>query len=563
MTGATQHRIVRRSRSSSLHSLSEFTVNFLVLLPIDIQTATTKKTEDKMPKTYSDRLSAQDNSFLLMETPNCHMHVSSTLIYEATELRDEGGGIDFDRIKRATESYLHLIPRYRQKLHFIPLENHAVWVDDRHFSLEYHVRHTALPKPGTEDQLKRLSARIMAQPLDRTRPLWETWVVEGLEGDRFAVVTKIHHCMIDGSSGVDIAQIMMSTEADTDIPEAPNFTPRPAPANSVLLRDEVWRRASLPLQILKGINAFVSETEDLATEVTARAKILWQTFGQGLNASETPMNGPPSPHRKFDWYEIPLEDVKAMRRGLDCSVNDVVLTIVTGAVRRFLKMRGAQPEEIEFKISAPVSIRREEEKGQLGNRVSSWVLALPIDEEDPKNQLGKINETTQELKNTNQALGVEMIMKAAEMAPSSLLSLGAQSVSGPINSIVTNVPGPQTPLYLQGAKLVSLYPQVPLLGEMGLGIALMSYNGKVCWGFNANPDVIPDLAKFVTFIKDSVDHVASTAGITLSSVQETTPIKGRKNKTPRKSNRGEAADVGVEVAEGVLPGGDRVEPTSA
>lgn len=516
-----------------------------------------------MPKTYSDRLSAQDNSFLLMESPNSHMHVSSTLIYEAAELRKEGGGIDFDRIKRATEGYLHLIPRYRQKLHFIPLEKHAVWVDDRHFSLDYHVRHTGLPKPGSEEQLKRLSARIMAQPLDRKRPLWETWVVEGLEGDRFAVITKIHHCMIDGSSGVDIAQIMMSTDANAEIPEAPSFAPRPAPTNSVLLRDEVWRRASLPLQILKGLNAFVSETEDLATEVTARAKILWQTLGQGLNASETPMNGPPSPHRKFDWYEIPLADVKAMRKGLDCSVNDVVLTIVTGAVRRFLKMRGAQPEDLEFKISAPVSVRKDDEKGQLGNRVSSWVLALPIDEEDPKDQLERINKTTQELKKTNQALGVEMIMKAAELAPSSLLSLGAQSVSGPINSIVTNVPGPQIPLYMQGAKLLSLYPQVPLLGEMGLGIALMSYDGKICWGFNANPDVIPDLAKFVSFIKDSVDHVASAAGVTLSSDPEIAPAKTSKKKAPRKSDKGDTPDVGVDVAEGVLPGGDRVEPTSA
>ena len=514
-----------------------------------------------MTKTYSERLSAQDNSFLLMETPNCHMHVSSTLIYESAQLRGGEGGVDFERIKQATASYLHLIPRYRQKLHFIPLENHAVWVDDRHFSLDYHVRHTALPKPGTEAQLKKLSARIMAQPLDRTRPLWETWIVEGLEGDRFAVITKIHHCMIDGSSGVDIAQIMMSTDPSTTIPESPAFAPRPAPENSELLRDEVWRRASLPLQILKGLNAFVAETEDLATEVTARAKILWDTLGQGLRASSTPMNGPPSPHRKFDWYEMPLSDVKAIRKGFDCSVNDVVLTIVTGAVREFLKMRGACPEDLEFKISAPVSIRKENEHGKLGNRVSSWVISLPVDEDDPHRQLERIHATTQELKRTNQALGVEMIMKLAEFAPSSLLSLGAQSVSGPINSIVTNVPGPQVPLYLQGAKLVSLFPQVPLLGEMGLGIALMSYDGKICWGFNANPDVIPDLAKFVTFIEATVHRIAKSANVDLSSkAEETAPqqkVSGRKSPKARsKSSVPQAGDV-------TLPGGDRTEPTSA
>ncbi|HIF95935.1 MAG TPA: wax ester/triacylglycerol synthase family O-acyltransferase [Myxococcales bacterium] len=514
-----------------------------------------------MPKTYSDRLSAQDNSFLLMETPNCHMHVSSTLIYEAAALRGSDGGIDFSRIKLATESYLHLIPRYRQKLHFIPLENHAVWVDDRHFSLDYHIRHTALPKPGTEAQLKKLSARIMAQPLDRTRPLWETWIVEGLENDRFAVITKIHHCMIDGSSGVDIAQIMMSTDPNAPIPEAPIFAPRPAPANTQLLREEVWRRTSLPLQILKGINAFVTETEDLATEVTARAKILWETLGQGLKASATPMNGPPSPHRKFDWHEMPLADIKAIRKGLDCSVNDAVLTIVTGAVREFLKMRGASPEDLEFKISTPVSTRKEKDKGRLGNRVSSWIISLPIDEDDPKRQLEKIHATTQGLKQTNQALGVEMIMKVAEVAPASLLSLGAQSVSGPINSIVTNVPGPQVPLYLQGAKLLSLFPQVPLLGEMGLGIALMSYDGKICWGFNANPDVIPDLGAFVSFIRSAIDRVAATAGVTVST-SATNIAATKKTARPRKEKL-DSQDKGIDVGETVLPGGDRVEPTSA
>jgi len=519
-----------------------------------------------MTKVYSERLSAQDNGFLLMETPNSHMHVSSTLIYEAAALKSENGGIDFDRIKRATESYLHLIPRYRQKLHFIPLENHAVWVDDRHFSLDYHVRHTALPQPGTEDQLKKLSARIMAQPLDRTRPLWETWIVEGLENDRFAVITKIHHCMIDGASGVGIAQIMMSDNPEPTVVEAPNFVPRPAPANSELLRDEVLRRTALPLQILKGLNAFVAESEDLATEITSRAKILWQTLGQGLKASPTPMNGPPSPHRKFDWLEMPLADIKALRRGLDCSVNDVVLTIVTGAVRDFLKMRGARPEDLDFKISAPVSIRKEEEKGSMGNRVSSWVISLPIDEADPVRQLQRIHETTQELKKTNQALGVEMIMKVAEAAPASLLSLGARSVSGPINSIVTNVPGPQFPLYLQGAQLVSLFPQVPLLGEMGLGIALMSYNGKICWGFNANPDVIPDLAEFVGFVKSTIQRIAESAGVALSNSDSKT--KASRPKSPKLANPSEKAEstaaVGsVDEMETVLPGGDRVEPTSA
>jgi diacylglycerol O-acyltransferase len=467
-----------------------------------------------------DRLSVQDNSFLVMETASSHMHVSSTLIYEAGPLRTPDGGIDIDQIMRATESYLHRIPRYRQKLHFIPFVDHAVWVDDQHFALDYHVRHTALPDPGTDDQLRKLSSRVMAQPLDRARPLWETWIVEGLEGDRFAVITKIHHCMIDGSSGVDVAQIMMSPFSDRTIGDVPRYYPKPAPTRADLIRDELSYRLSLPVKAVRGLSDFARQSEDVVAEVTKRVKILGTLFGMGLTSSETPLNGRLGPHRSFNWLDTPLDDIKAIRRGLDCSVNDVVLTIVTGAVRAYMIRRGVDPTSIEFKISAPVSVRSEEEKGQLGNRVSSWILKLPIHEEKPINQLRQINETTRELKTSNQALGVEMMMAVAEWTPASLLSLGSQSSSGPVNSIVTNVPGPQIPLYMQGAKLLAIYPQVPLLEGMGLGFALMSYNGKICWGFNANPDVVPDLPDFVNLVTDSLERVAETAGVVLSSASQ-------------------------------------------
>jgi diacylglycerol O-acyltransferase len=476
-----------------------------------------------MPRYNYDRLSVQDNSFLLFETPRSHMHVSSTLVYEAGPLRTADGGIDIDRIRRATESYLHRIPRYRQKLHFIPLASHAVWVDDRHFSLDYHVRHTALPKPGNDDQLKKLSSRIMAQPLDRARPLWETWIVEGLSGDRFAVITKIHHCMIDGSSGVDIAQIMMSPSPDRELPDVPRYVPRPAPTRADLVRDELTYRLAMPFKALRGFREFTRETEDVVSEVSKRARILWEMAGMGLTADDTPLNGPLGPHRSFNWLSMPLDQMKAVRRGLDCSLNDVVLTVVTGAVREFLIGRGANPAHIEFKISAPVSMRKEEERGELGNRVSSWVLKLPIDEADPTVQLQRIHETTQELKRSNQALGIEMMMAVAEWTPASLLSLGAQAAGGPVNSIVTNVPGPQFPLYMQGAKLKAIYPQVPLLEGMGLGIALMSYNGRICWGFNANPEVVPDLPDFVARIEEAFERVAATAGIDVKPPARTTP----------------------------------------
>ncbi|MCH7866580.1 MAG: wax ester/triacylglycerol synthase family O-acyltransferase [Myxococcales bacterium] len=479
-----------------------------------------------------DRLSVQDNSFLLMESESSHMHVSSTLVYEAGPLRTEDGGIDINRIMCATESFLHRIPRYRQKLHFIPFFDHAVWVDDRHFKLDYHVRHTALPDPGTDEQLQKLSSRIMAQPLDRARPLWETWIVEGLEGDRFAVITKIHHCMIDGASGLDLAQIMMSPSPVRDLAEVPRFIPRPVPSPMDLVLGEVAYRLSLPMKAVQGLREFASQSESVVAEIGKRAKILGSMLGMGLTSTRTALNGPLGPHRSFAWLDTPLEDIKAMRRGLDCSVNDVVLTIVTGAIRGYMLRRGVDPATQEFKISAPVSVRRNEEQGKLGNRVSSWILALPVHEEKPLDQLKQIYTTTQRLKETNQALGVEMLMTVAEWTPASLLSLGSRSANGPVNSIVTNIPGPQFPLYMQGSKLLGIYPQVPLLEGMGLGIALMSYDGTICWGFNANPDVVPDLQEFVKLIAASTKMVAEAAGVVLSSsLQQNLEFSRRETET--------------------------------
>jgi len=467
-----------------------------------------------MTNAHYERLSAQDNSFLLFETHDVHMHVASTLVFEADPLRTESGGIDVNAVRNTLLAAIHHIPRYRQRLQWIPLEKHAVWVDDPHFDIDYHIRHTALPKPGDAAQLKKLSSRVMAQPLDRKRPLWETWVVEGLEdGEAFALVTKIHHCMIDGASGVDLAQILLSPSAEVCEPIASaTFEARPAPSDAQLLGDEAVRRASLPARALRGLQAFIDEAEDLREELSVRAEALLRTLGTGLHADPTPMNGKVGPHRTFDWLEVPLDDLKAVRRAWGCTINDVVLTVVTGAVRDYLLERGANPDEIDFRVAAPVSVRSEQERGQLGNRVSSWILSLPIWETDPQRQLEAIHRETRSLKKNRQALGVEMMMKIAEWTPSTLLSLGARSLSGPTHSIVTNVPGPQQPLYCHGARLRALYPLVPLLENMGLGIALISYSGSVCWGFNADPALVPDVESFVEKVRASLQRVREASG---------------------------------------------------
>jgi diacylglycerol O-acyltransferase len=482
-----------------------------------------------MPKYAYDRLSAQDNSFLLMERGNVRMHIASTMVCDSGPLRRSDGGIDVDLFKRATESFLHLVPRYRQRLHAIPFFDHAVWVDDPHFDIDYHIRHTALPRPGNSDQLKKLSARIMAQPLDRKRPLWETWIVEGLEGDRFAMITKIHHCMIDGASGIDLAYIQMSTSPEVrDLDAPPAFHPRPAPSRFELWRGEVARQIGIPFDVVRDFRQFTSNAEDLGQELLTRAKAVVNTLGMGTSADDTPMNGRVGPHRRFDWLSCRVDDLKAVRRAWSCTINDVVLTIVTGAVREYLQSRRVDPASIEFRVSAPVSTRKEQERGKLGNKVSSWIIPLPIGLATPREQLDAIHALTRELKDSRQALGVELMMQVAEWTPSVLLSLGARAMSGPINTIVTNVPGPQVPLYFHGARVREIYPMVPLMEGMGLGIAVTSYAGTMNFGFNADPDIVPDLASFTAMIGRALERIAAEAGVALSQPATAAPAPARR-----------------------------------
>lgn len=472
-----------------------------------------------------DRLSAQDYSFLTAEKGGVHMHIAAVQIFDAGPLRTGDGGIDFDAIRRATESVLHLIPRYLQRLAWTPLEGRPVWVDDPEFNLDYHIRHTCLPRPGDTEQLKHLAARIMSQPLDRVRPLWESWVVEGLEGStKFAIVSKMHHCMMDGTSGVDLAHILLSPVPQTEVPEPVPYVPRPVPSGVELLRDSLSRVAAAPFRAAQGLREFATEASDLRDEIRIRAKALSELAGWVVRgASDTPMNGTLGPHRRFDWLEMPLDNVKALSKRLDCTVNDVILTTVSGAVRAFLMHRRVDPKRIDFRVSAPVSVRREEDRGTMGNQVSSWIVRLPIAEPHPVERLRQIHAVTSDLKASNQALGVEMMMAMAEWTPSVVLSLGARAASGPINMVVTNVPGPQIPLYLLGAKLQSAFPLVPLLENTSVGVALFSYDGKLCWGFNGEYERMADMRRFVQAVQDAFDELDAAAPTATTDDSSETP----------------------------------------
>ena len=467
-----------------------------------------------MARSFYERLTALDSSFLLLEKRNSPLHVASTLTFEAEPLRTPEGGIDAERIKRHMASELHRIPRYRQKIRWIPLTSRPVWVDDDRFNIEYHVRHTSLPRPGSDEQLKRLSARIMEQPLDPSRPLWEMWIVEGLDGDRFGLISKVHHCMIDGVSGVDLLKILLSPEAETTELAKTRFLPRRAPSPFELWRDEMARRALLPFQLVNGVRGLLNEAEEARRETVARLRSAADMLQSTLSiAPATPLNEPVSPHRRFDWLTMELEDIKRIRRAFGCSINDVVLAVVTGAVQRFLERRHVNPASVDFKVMAPVSVRTEAQQGALGNQVSAWLLELPVDEIDPREQIRKIAARTSELKEKRSAVGATVLTEAAEWGSSTLLALGARNVSRvlPFNLVVTNVPGPQFPMYMLGAKLLQTYPLVPLVDYMGLGLAQMSYDGKLCWGFNADYDLLPDLSAIVRGTEEAFQELIGLA----------------------------------------------------
>jgi WS/DGAT/MGAT family acyltransferase len=459
-----------------------------------------------------ERLSALDNSFLVLEGANTPMHVASTATFDATPLLGPDGGVDFERFARHVASLLHLIPRYRQKLAYVPLEGRAVWVDDKSFNLHYHLRHTCLPSPGDEDQLKRLCARIVSQALDRGKPLWETWIVEGLEGGRMAMISKVHHCMIDGISGVDLLAVLMSPTAEVPRLATPvSWTPRPLPSPARLLGDELVERMKAPANLLSRL---WREPAGVVDDVREGLSAISDSIASGARvASTTPLNQAIGPHRQFDWLSMDISALREIRHRLGGSFNDVVLAIVAGAIRRFLVRRKHRVADLDFRVFVPVSTRTSEERGALGNRVAGWIVDLPIDEADARRRLQRVTASTAELKASQAARGTEILAHALEWTGPAVLGLALRlaAQASPFNLVVTNVPGPPTPLYLLGARMLQAFPLVPLFPGQALGIALFSNAGKLFWGFNADWDSLPDLRDLVDDVEASLVDLQKAA----------------------------------------------------
>jgi WS/DGAT/MGAT family acyltransferase len=472
--------------------------------------------ESEQPGTFYERISAQDRSFLHFEDATTHMHLGGLVLFEAAPLTKPDGGIDIDRIRRQIAGRIHLVPRYRQRLAWIPVFNQAVWIDDDHFNLSYHVRHAALPRPGDDAQLKMLTARIMSQQLDRGKPLWELWVIEGLADDRFALLIKTHHAIADGISAFDLFTALVSPTPDDVIDEPRPWTPRPAPSGARLLADGLARQASTPITMAQRLFAIASDPAGVGATTRASMRALVDLAGTGASLPPpTPLNRPISAHRTFDWLDLDLAEVKAIKTRLGGTVNDVALASVAGGLHHFLQERAVDIRELALRVVVPVSVRTEDERGQASNRASGWLLDLPVHETDARRRLAGIAAQTSKRKAVRQELGPEVLGRVAEYAVPGVLGLGVRLLSRlhPYNLIVTNVPGPQVPLYLLGAKLLTGYPQVPLFENQGLGIALFSYCGSLGFGFNADRDLMPDLDLFVAAVRLGFTELAQAAGI--------------------------------------------------
>jgi WS/DGAT/MGAT family acyltransferase len=463
-----------------------------------------------MPQEHFDRLTAVDASFLHQEGQSSHMHVGGVMIFEGPPPAFE----DFlDQIR----GRLHLVPRYRQKLATPPLEaGRPLWVDDPTFNLEYHVRHTALPAPGSEEQLRNLVARIVSQRLDRSKPLWETWVVQGLERNRFALISKTHHALVDGVAGVDLATVLFDATpvpAEVEHPDE-EWVPHPEPSGAQLVAAGIRGAIRTPLELAgRALGALGRPAETVAAAREA-AEGLGEIVWAGMNpAPPTPLNVEIGPHRRFMWVRNELADFKTVKNAFGGTINDVVLTVVAGALRRFFQGRGVRTDGLELRALVPVSIRPQGQRGQMGNQIAAMRGPLPVYIEDPVQRLRAVKEAMDGLKESKQALGAEVMASVQNLAPPTILAQASRLNFSTrlFNLIVTNVPGPQFPLYLLGRELQDLFPVVFLPENHALGVAIMSYNGGIDFGLLADYDALPDLDLVAGAIQDSLAELVTAA----------------------------------------------------
>jgi WS/DGAT/MGAT family acyltransferase len=458
-----------------------------------------------------DRLSALDATFLHLEDgTSAHMHVASVMLFE-------GPAPSQEELVEHVLDRMDLVPRYRQRLAFVPLgQGRPVWVDDPYFNPEYHVRHTALPSPGDDDQLRRLAGRLFSQRLDRSRPLWEIWLVEGLAGGRFALVGKTHHALVDGISGVDITTVLFDTDPEPALPprSSAKWSPRPVPTTAQLLSQALLERSTVPGEMARGVRALTRGPRQAATELRDRLGAVGALAWAGLNsASPSPLNVPIGPHRRYTWVDADLDRFRAMKTALGGTLNDVVLTAVTLALGRFLRAEGYDTDGLALRAMVPVSVRADVERGALGNRVAAMFVPLPVGVESPRACFERLHTDVSRLKESGQAVGAEVLTQLAGFAPTTILSQAArlQARQRFFNLVITNVPGPQIPLYLLGRRMQAIYPVVPLAENQALGVAVLSYAGGMGFGLLGDYDAMPGLEALGTLLEGAIEDLAAAA----------------------------------------------------
>lgn len=464
-----------------------------------------------MSDVFHERLSALDASLLGFEERNAHWHEAAVMLFDAKPLRTREGGLDFERILNNYEWSFESVPRYRQRIARMPLLDHPVWVDDPSFNVRYHIRQIALPAPADERVLKRVCGYLLELPLDMNKPPWEAWVVDGLPNDQFAIVIKIHHCMADGISGLAIIQTMLGLAPFERGGPPPKWSPRRAPSGFDLVRSELKRRLRAPLDLLEPLRdptQALQGARDVVEGLIEASRLGWRP------AANTPLNpGSIGPHRRFDWTDLSLREIKEVKSKLGGTVNDVVLATASGALGEFLREHRTATRGIDFRTLIPVSVRGKEDK-KFGNRVAMIMAALPVGERDAVARLHRVIETTRRLKGSKQALGVAWLEGLADKVGGRFfgeISRAATRIR-PFNVAITNIPGPQFPLYFLDSKMTAIYPMMPLFPNQALGIAVLSYDGRVFWGFNADWDSLPDVHDVVEGVGEQFRELLAAGG---------------------------------------------------
>lgn len=466
-----------------------------------------------MPRYVAERLAAEDASYLLFENPNAHMHLAWVWVFAGGSLARVDGGVDIDRIRRHVAARLFRFPRFRQRLAWSPLEGRPAWVDDEGFKLLYHVQHAALPDPGDEARLRMLAASLVSQPLDRSKPLWELWVIEGLPEGRFAVVTKIHHCMMDGRSTVNLMKGLLDATPHAEPEEAADWIPRPAPGPEALLRDGIVERTRVAVEAVQASGRWLAGRDAWRQAVDTGGEVIRAALAP---PPTTPFNRPIGPHRLVSWLRYPLADLERAGAHAGATVQELGLTAVAGAVMRLLACTGTRVAGDEIRVVVPVAVPADAPATAPGNRTDAAVVSLPVAQGNVRRRLRAVMRAMAEARRGGRLHNLDFLLRVAGIAGRIGLGVGlaARRRLYACNLVVGDIPGPRTPVHLLDASLVAAYPLVPLLDDQGLGIAFSTHDGGYHAGLAADWEILPDLEAVTRDLRAELDAVCEAATTT-------------------------------------------------